>query len=633
MSGQIELQQAWLQHLIHWLQAAGYEKKKEWAEQLRIPVRTLSSWQQAEASPNELSLQRVLAGLYFLRDEYSGEHHRPAADEILDWLALLGQTSEQILDWVDDQQIRDWLQSGLADQVPWPNPTLPSAYVEREITNQLVTTLTGLKAYRRPVCRVLVLYGATGSGKTTLAAAVMRSRVVQGHFRSGGLWLTEQNLQRGVEPEQIGTEASPPRWWRQWLKAEATVGLLIVDDVTHSPAIDLLLRDLGTQIRLVITTQDQDTVRPSISGRLSSNEVLCLSIDKLTRPEGEQLVTYQTGKTVSAQERRYLAWVIREIGYPGPLHLLADEAQTVGWSQVWQWLQQEPEQETPLTSHWESLLRRAWQRLQIIEQIWLIRLVQGLPRGGSFGQAYAAIVWGETPDVAYNRLQILTRRGWLEVIDEVESGTPPQIAAALGRQRYRLLRPGLTFIRQQYGLRGRHWAWRRWLWGQRVNFRFQKVIKPSLAMSLASWIIIPGILLRIPINAGLWLLGRDYHQWDQNWAGGRLLNLLVTCWEEQGQEIPAEIWLTHQTREIIYGQFGILLILMVTLIYQLTLTQMPLLLTSTIGIFLLIFVMWLVKAWLGWQLALLSLYSEHRPREVELAQQLLLIFTDRKRSK
>jgi hypothetical protein len=166
-----------------------------------------------------------------------------------------------------------------------------------------------------------------------------------------------------------------------------------------------------------------------------------------------------------------------------------------------------------------------------------------------------------------------------------------------------------------------------------VNFRFQKVIKPSLAMSLASWIIIPGILLRIPINAGLWLLGRDYHQWDQNWAGGRLLNLLVTCWEEQGQEIPAEIWLTHQTREIIYGQFGILLILMVTLIYQLTLTQMPLLLTSTIGIFLLIFVMWLVKAWLGWQLALLSLYSEHRPREVELAQQLLLIFTDRKRSK
>jgi hypothetical protein len=164
MSGQVELQQAWLQHLVHWLQAAGYEKKKDWAEQLRIPVRTLSSWQQAEASPNELSLQRLLERLYSLRDEYSGEQHRPAADEVLDWLVLLGQTSERVLDWVDDQQIRNWLQSGLADQVPWPNPTMPSAYVERELTNQLVSTLTGLKMYRRPVYRVVVLYGATVAG-------------------------------------------------------------------------------------------------------------------------------------------------------------------------------------------------------------------------------------------------------------------------------------------------------------------------------------------------------------------------------------------------------------------------------------------------------------------------------------
>jgi hypothetical protein len=232
--------------------------------------------------------------------------------------------------------------------------------------------------------------------------------------------------------------------------------------------------------------------------------------------------------------------------------------------------------------------------------------------------------------VANNRLQILARRGWLEVIDEVESGTPPQIAAALGQKRYRLLRPGLAFIRQQYGLRGWHWVWRRWLWGQRVNFRFQKVIEPSLAMSLASWIIIPGILLRVPINVTLWLLGRDYRKWDQDWAGGRLLNLLVACWEERGQEIPAEIWLTYQIREINYGQLGILLMVALTIVFQLTLTQMPLLLTTIIGIILLMFVMWTVKAWLGWQLALLSLYSEHQPREVELAQQVLLMFKGKK---
>ncbi len=56
----------------------------------------------------------------------------------------------------------------------------------------------------------------------------------------------------------------------------------------------------------------------------------------------------------------------------------------------------------------------------------------------SFGETLAAVIWGQSDTFTRNQLKALAEQGWLEVMDEIEWGTLPVAAAALGQPRYRL---------------------------------------------------------------------------------------------------------------------------------------------------------------------------------------------------
>jgi hypothetical protein len=84
---------AWYEQLIAWGNAAGYEKDRDWARRLGLPIRTLESWSQGKINPTpETSLRPLLKELATVQRRDLSNRLHFTAGEVIDWLALCGHS-------------------------------------------------------------------------------------------------------------------------------------------------------------------------------------------------------------------------------------------------------------------------------------------------------------------------------------------------------------------------------------------------------------------------------------------------------------------------------------------------------------------------------------------------------------
>ncbi len=625
------LERTWLRMLEQWRQAAGYNKT-DWATQLNISPRTLRKWWEETGElpkRDKGSFRGILEGLYELRDKELGDSLRPAPDVILDWMALLGWRPGEVLALFDQKhRLYSWLEQGFTTSKDWGTiPALPSPCTARECSGSLAAALTGLADYRQPRYRVVVLYGLPGSGKTTLATAVVRSEAVQSYFHHGR-WLNQSDYKTLREKPITSPEGTYPPWWQQ-MSREQTVGLVVLDEATDRQLIKEVLSHLGPQVRLLVITRDRPEVEIALTEQLRVDEVLYFSVGELTHSEAEAFIEAFSSKSISDTDRPYISQVIQRVGHPQPLRSLAAQALDVGWATVSKWVSTQKIDDIASESQWQEPFVKAWQRLSEPDRQRLSRLAHELPEESSFGMTLAKATWWQfsDPSVHY-ALKAFEQRGWLEQVDESDRETPSVLIEALGKPRYRLLPVCRHFIRQnsdQTGpplVRVQGWLGRQWF----IWWYFRRVIRPNKLEIVAGFIMTLGFVLRLPVKLLFFLSGRDYRSWDRDWVGGRLPKLLHAQWNDQARGLPAEIWLLN--RELmVNGEyatvfFGLLFLWAAAMD---PFEAQPWLRVGVVAA-LLVVVGVITKEVISWQLALYLLYRQTEPREIQLARRLLSWF-------
>jgi len=590
------------------------------ARKLGVRTSTIRNWLNGICSPNNESLSNLFIWLYDLYDSATRQRYRPEAVEVLDWLALMKLSPIEAFEAAQEipLEVRAWLEKSVIHQAVWPEPLLAQPYIKRELNEQIIHALTDMQGYRQPRRRVVVLYGIPGSGKTTLAAAVIRqSPCLRAHFRDGAIWLDRSELPATNQSGSLDAIR------KEWLTEPSAVALIILDDLPPGQFLDELLIQIGPQVRVLITTQAPDPLRLTLSKHLPVVQVEWIAVGKLTEPEGKELISRLTHKPTADHDQRIVQRVVREAGYPLLLRMLTAEAEVVGWGRVWAWLRQDRGLDIPLGGHASALLEQAWLRLPIEQQTWLRRLGQGIPSGSSFGEVLAAIIWGRSEQIARDRLEVLVRWGWLESVNEVEWGTPNLLTEVLGQPRYRLPSACATFLQQVQQSRVTHWQW---YWQLRLIWRFRSLIRPDPAVSLASALTIPVMLLQIPFDLIRLFQSRHTDQSSYCWIGGKLPRFLEATWRAWEGILPAEIRLLNEGRQDYF--LSLLFVLFLVLVGVTWYLTPYLSLWVSLGIYaaLLGAIGWVIKRIHDWQMVLLLAYGSNEPREVKIAWRLLVFF-------
>lgn len=541
------LLKAWGEQLERWCAAAGWSQRTV-AYYADVKERTVRDWVAGRAVPQAKKLGNLIVALY------DAKHADPAAMDlennslsgrsghiwrqpldVFDWLALLGMDAFVVLKLSTNEAVKKWLSTAL-NNASWPHTPMPTMYVERELSQEIVTALLRRRGYRQPFYRVVVLYGPPGSGKSTLSAAVMRQPILRTFFRSGGQWLPSEEMKwlLGNNHRLLGdgVNNSWDQWWH-WLASETTLGLVAVDDLTDPELLNELLgRAVNSQIQFIITTQDRDKVQAGL-GCLAANEVLYLGVGGFDQAQAESFLHKLWGRPLSEVDREYLSRILGHLNRPESLRLLAGEVAAVGWKEVWQWLWEGQDQNTPLGNHWHRLLSKAWSRCEPTEHTWLGQIAAAVQRGSTFGSSFAASAWSIKPDASSQRLILLERRGWLEQVDEITPDSAPNLVILLGRKRYRLLREGWTFIQKEsritVGLKDRL------VWAGQLARQWQKQLG-------ISWWQLGGSIWKRWKKSGGSLDSEGGYKYEDH----RLERWLVLNWIRYGIWPPEELWLIYE---------------------------------------------------------------------------------------
>lgn len=554
------LLKAWGEQLERWCIAAGWPQQTV-AYRTDVSERTVRDWMTGRAAPRTEKLAALIVALYDAKqvefvpmglesNSLNGRngHIWQQPQEVFDWLALLGLDEAVVIGLNTNASVKKWLSTALTNALPWSSIPLPTMYVEREAGQEMVTALCKRRSYRKPYHRVVVLHGPPGSGKSTLAAAVMGNTSIRSFFRSGGQWLPNEDMKWLMVngPHLLVAEvANNPwdRWWK-WLTDETTVGLVVVDDLNDPDLFTELLRRAGPQIQFIITTQNRDKAQAGL-GHLATNEVLHLPIGGFSQTQAESFLSQLWERPLDEEDYQYLSRVLIHLNRPEPLRLLAGEVAEVGWEEVWQWLFEGQDQETPLADHWQRLLSKAWTRCEQTERIWLGQIAAAVQHGSTFGCSFAALVWSKESPGAERRLFLLERRGWIEQVDEITPKSVPHLAILLGNKRYRLLRESWTFIQKQssikVGLKDRL------KWAGQLTLQWQKQMD-------VSWQQLGSSMWKRLKNLGRSLDKEGGHKY----ADHRLERWFIQNWIQHGVWPPEELWLVYEasTRGR-WGLFGL----------------------------------------------------------------------------
>ena len=365
----------------------------------------------------------------------------PRANTLGDWER--GQLPSKSLDYIGqiievlelDEKDAQCLQDSLALAVePRPRrrvvargwtPPLIGGYVTRPVLEeQLIQALT--------TARVVVLYGATGLGKSTLATRVTRLAAVGEQFGAGVLWVDAAQPPAAPPYEYwcgvLGIMRRPGEsWaaaWQRWTAQSERRWLVVLDDVVEAAAVQPLLAHLGAAAAVLATTQD-GALAQQLTGPWTATEVTTLAMPPWTPQEGRALLEAALGRELTTEE-----WpVVQRIGellgwHPAALRLTLWDGQAGAWEELLADLERAGGGHPLGISAW---LQRQWtrlgqevekpQRTELLEQLWY-----WMRDKRPFGVGYAAAAWQVPEAVARRYLRQLELTGLVEPLAEPDPG-------------------------------------------------------------------------------------------------------------------------------------------------------------------------------------------------------------------
>jgi hypothetical protein len=268
--------------------------------------RAIRSWETGEKIPPISTIGQLVVFLYDQKVKEEGPDGQietrklwSEPGQVLDWVALVGYSRQDLLALPLDETVKKWLEGATGPIQRWLHPSLPKADVKQVEVEPLVKTLKSMADYRRPEKRLTVLYGPPGSGTSTLAAAVLAHPAIQSYFRSGGQFLTEASI-RWLEqagetppPDRASQLLRPVSAWWDWLEDDATVGLVVIDNLTDTKLLSRLLSHAGAQLRFLVTTADSQVVTPRNTS-LESDQIHYMPVGDLNPDETPPLSPHPT---------------------------------------------------------------------------------------------------------------------------------------------------------------------------------------------------------------------------------------------------------------------------------------------------------------------------------------------------
>ncbi len=284
----------------------------------------------------------------------------------------------------------------------------------------------------------MILYGLAGIGKTAIARSLADNKHIRDAFRDGVAWVDGSR-----DPEEeitrlclaLSLKRTPgERWvecWRRWIDAAERRLLLIIDDATTAESLPVLMAGLGSQVVVMIATQQGAEIRAEVERWLPADAIMEISVCGLVPSEGRALVEAVLAHLLTDPE-----WdTVREIGervgwHPEALRLAAIEGREVGWQGI---LGELRAGQMP----WPTLRRRLLGQIAGLEAEqpgWLTLLGGSNEPGPWYADTDVAQIWGVEAAVARHRLMLLKRQGLvLEEGDPSRWRVAPAILLAMGR--------------------------------------------------------------------------------------------------------------------------------------------------------------------------------------------------------
>jgi len=465
----------------------------------------------------------------------------------------LGVCGRSALELVKDERVRVWLEEGIPSEPPRPLTRLPAIYVERAMLQKVVNALVGLRGYREPLYRAVVLYGGAGFGKTTIAMAIVEDERVSAYFRHGIIWLegdkgTGNELLRNAL-KQIGVKANDGDLevlWQEEAGGDDKVLLVIVDDLVNWKAVTPLVKYSGRQVCFLITTQIPDEIRLELEKWLGPEKVKLFGVTGWPEDEGLKLVERVLARPLVPGEKEKVIKLGDAVGWhPEALRILASEARENGWDAILQEVLAKEIYELSSFKRVIEVIKRGLQRLDERQKKYLEKLLEASERGSTFGVTFARAVWGKDEQEAKIILGELTRRGVLESVTASQQEW-------WDKDRWRIM----PMVRQ---VMRRHPRSMRWWKRHQIASELQSAGKPRIVIPW-QFFLISSIVLEVALifKLLLWVFRHlcplkaviaSARRIEVNLISGDAEDMLKALWEQKGISPPEELWMVYSTKK------------------------------------------------------------------------------------
>jgi len=318
----------------------------------------------------------------------------------------------------DTEAVQTWWERARPAQRRCFLPPRPVIHVRRAVERDLVASLTTLRGYRQARWRSVILYGMAGIGKSAIARAMADDDQVNRAFRDGVAWVDGSR-----DPEEevmrlclgFSLEREPgERWvecWRRWAGAAERRLLLIVDDAISSEGLSPLIAGLGSQVVVMITTQQGAEIRGEVERWLPAEAVMEVGVHGLTPAEGRALVEAVAARPLTDAECGLVQEISERVGWhPEALRLAAIEGRDIGR----QGILGELETGRMPWNEVRRLVMKQRARLDPEHREWLSALIREATANGWLATDEAARLWQVELAVTERRICILEHGGLVE---------------------------------------------------------------------------------------------------------------------------------------------------------------------------------------------------------------------------